>query len=212
MDLFSSGALAALLEIIAINVVLSGDNAVVIGLAAAGLQRSERGKAILFGIVAATILRIVFAVIATRLLRVFGLVLVGGFLLLWVTWKMWTELQEPAQVSEGEISQAGGKTLLQAVVQIVVADVSMSLDNVLAVAGAASQNTPVLVIGLIISIALMGFAASLIARLLDRYRWIAYLGLAAILYVAVTMVWDGAKEVWPIVAEFVAQHSQGAAG
>jgi predicted tellurium resistance membrane protein TerC len=104
------------------------------------------------------------------------------------------------------------KTLMQAVTQIVVADVSMSLDNVLAVAGAASQNTAVLVIGLVISIALMGFAASLIARLLDRYRWIAYLGLAAIFYVAATMIWDGAKEVWPVVADFIGQNSQGGQG
>jgi YjbE family integral membrane protein len=193
--------LAALLQVVLIDLVLAGDNAVVIGLAAAGLPEKQRSKAILIGILAATVLRILFAVVATQIMQIVGLLLAGGILLLWVCWKMWRELRavakEEADAKLGGAS-AGGvprKTLLQATTQIIVADVSMSLDNVLAVAGAAREHPTVLIFGLILSIALMGAAATFIARLLQKHRWIAYVGLAVILYVAVDMVVRGAHDV-----------------
>ena len=198
----SQEAIPALLQVIMIDLVLAGDNAVVIGLAAAGLAQAQRARAILVGIVAATLLRIVFAGVALELLRIVGLLLAGGILLLWVAWKMWRELRGPDQ-QETEAALTAGevhlprKTFAQAAWQIVLADVSMSLDNVLAVAGAAREHPAALVFGLGLSIVLMGLAASLIARLLNRHRWIAYVGLAIILYVALDMIWRGAHEVWP---------------
>ncbi|MCF1709243.1 TerC family protein [Tabrizicola sp. J26] len=216
MEIFTVEGLSALLQVIAIDLVLAGDNAIVIGLAAAGLPKEQRNKAILIGILAATVLRILFAVVTVQLLAITGLLLAGGILLLWVCWKMWRELradhEAEAQRAEEALSGedlnadgtiAGGaprKTLGQAALQIVVADVSMSLDNVLAVAGAAREHPSVLVIGLVLSIALMGLAASFIARLLSRYRWIAYVGLLIILYVALDMIWRGWHEVTPVVA------------
>jgi YjbE family integral membrane protein len=202
MELFTAAGFAALLEVIAINLVLSGDNAIVIGLAAAGLPAELRKKAILFGISAATVLRLVFAVIATYLLAIKGLQLAGGLLLAWVCWKMWSELRE-GQGDEAHAAaareNAAQKTFFQAATQIVVADVSMSLDNVLAVAGAAKEHSTVLVIGLIVSIALMGVAANFVAKLLSRFRWIAYLGLAVIVYVAIDMIYNGTVEVLPLI-------------
>ncbi|MBN9079412.1 MAG: TerC family protein [Rhizobiales bacterium] len=197
-------ALSALLQVIFIDLVLAGDNAIVIGLAAAGLPKHQRNKAILVGIVAATVLRIGFAAITTQLLQVIGLLLAGGVLLLWVCWKMWRELraghsQEATDVLEGREASFDGsaprKTFAQAAWLIIVADVSMSLDNVLAVAGAAREHLTVMVFGLVLSIALMGLAATYIARLLQRYRWIAYAGLAIILYVALEMIYRGGQEV-----------------
>ena len=185
-----------------IDLVLAGDNAVVIGLAAAGLPKERRSRAIFVGIVAATVLRILFASIAIKLLAIVGLLLAGGVLLLWVCWKMWRELRGPNQ-HDTEAALGGGsahvprKTFAQAAWQIVVADVSMSLDNVLAVAGAARDHPVALVFGLGLSIVLMGVAASLVARLLNQHRWIAYIGLAIILYVACDMIWRGALELWP---------------
>ncbi|MER9604412.1 TerC family protein [Mesorhizobium sp. M0243] len=215
MDIFFSAAsLTALLQVIAIDLVLAGDNAIVIGLAAAGLPAEQRKKAILLGVVAATALRIGFAAITVKLLAIVGLLLAGGILLLWVCWKMYRELRtshadeleatEALSNSDLNSDQAVAgktkrKTLGQAALQIVVADVSMSLDNVLAVAGAARDHFPVLVIGLVLSIALMGLAATFIAKLLHRHRWIAYVGLLIIFYVAVDMVYRGAVEVWPHV-------------
>lgn len=214
MDIFTAAGFSALLQVIAIDLVLAGDNAVVIGLAAAGLPREQRGKAILIGIVAATVLRIAFASVTVQLLDIIGLLVVGGILLLWVSWKMWRELrttqaEEHAAreaLANADLDHSGAiaegaprKTMRQAATQIIVADVSMSLDNVLAVAGAAREHPTVLIIGLALSIALMGFAASFIARLLDRYRWIAYIGLLIILYVAVDMIVRGSQEVWPAV-------------
>ena len=197
-QLISQAGLAAFLQVIMIDVVLAGDNAVVIGLAAGGLPREQRRRAILVGIVAATAMRIGFAFIAVRLLAIIGLLLAGGILLLWVSWKMWRELRAQGHAEAEEESAAPPrKTLAQAVWQIVLADVSMSLDNVLAVAGAARDHLEALVFGLGLSIVLMGFAASLIARLLNRYRWIAYIGLAIVLYVAVDMIWRGSHELWP---------------
>ncbi|MFK0331063.1 TerC family protein [Rhizobium sp. NPDC090275] len=204
MEIFTSAGLLALLQVIVIDLVLAGDNAVVIGLAAAGLAPDQRKKAILVGILAATVLRIALASVTVQLLEIIGLLLAGGILLLWVCWKMWREIRaNNAQDGEGEHAegaQAPRKTFFQAATQIVIADVSMSLDNVLAVAGAAREHPTVLVIGLILSIAMMGIAANFIARLLNRYHWIAYIGLAIIVYVALHMIYRGGLEVWPHVA------------
>lgn len=213
MEIFTAAGFTALLQVIAIDLVLAGDNAIVIGLAAAGLPSDQRRKAILVGIAAATILRIGFALITQWLLAVGPFLLIaGGLLLLWVCWKMWRELrvsrQEELDAAEAlanqDIDHSGAvagsakrKTFAQAAWQIVVADVSMSLDNVLAVAGAAMDHPTVLIIGLGLSIALMGFAATFVARLLHRYRWIAYVGLVIILYVAVKMLLDGAVDQFP---------------
>jgi YjbE family integral membrane protein len=196
-DIFTEAGIAAFLQVIMIDLVLAGDNAVVIGLAAAGLPGEQRRRAILVGIVAATAMRIGFAFVAVRLLAIIGLLLAGGILLLWVSWKMWRELRAQQHTGTGEIddSAAPRKSFAQAVWQIVLADVSMSLDNVLAVAGAARDHLEALVFGLALSIVLMGFAATVIARLLNRYRWIAYLGLAIILYVALDMIWRGYLEL-----------------
>ena len=212
-SLTTGEVLWALGQVIMIDLVLAGDNAVVIGLAASGLPKEQRNKAILVGILAATVLRIIFAGLATQLLQLLGLILIGGILLLWVCWKMWRELRNGHGEEQGVEAVTGedvnadgvvgapqsGKTFAQAAWQIVVADVSMSLDNVLAVAGAAREHPGVLVIGLALSIALMGLAASFIARLLQNYRWIAYVGLAIILYVALDMIYRGILEVYPAV-------------
>jgi YjbE family integral membrane protein len=202
-EFFTTEALSAFLQVIMIDLVLAGDNAIVIGLAAAGLPKHQRPKAILIGIIAATILRIGFAAVATQILQIVGLLLAGGILLLWVCWKMWRELRagndhdnDHIQTSQDATGDAPPrKTLGQAAWQIVVADISMSLDNILAVAGAAMEHPIVLAFGLIFSIALMGAAASFIARILHRYRWIAYLGLAIILYVSLEMIYRGTFEV-----------------
>jgi YjbE family integral membrane protein len=205
---------AAFVQVIMIDLVLAGDNAIVIGLAAAGLPPDLRRKAILIGIGAATLMRIGFALITTQLLAITGLLLAGGLLLLWVCWKMYEELrfskaEEHAAVealAEGDLDASGGiaegaprKTLRQAVTQIIVADVSMSLDNVLAVAGAAMDHPYILIFGLVLSVALMGVAASYIARLLERYHWIAWVGLLVILYVALKMIYEGVVELTHVV-------------
>jgi YjbE family integral membrane protein len=215
MEIFTYEGFVALMQVIGIDLVLAGDNAIVIGLAAAGLPKELRAKAILVGIGAATVMRIGFALITTQLLAIVGLLLAGGILLLWVCWKMWQELRAGAHEhdieavealantdldADGAIADdAPKKTFRQAATQIVVADVSMSLDNVLAVAGAAKDHPTVLIIGLALSIAMMGFAASWIASLLNKHRWIAYVGLAIILYVALKMMWEGWHEVQPFV-------------
>ncbi|HEX7790389.1 MAG TPA: TerC family protein [Afipia sp.] len=206
-DFLNAEILTALVQVILIDLVLAGDNAIVIGLAAAGLPKEQRSKAILIGVGAATLLRIVFAGLTTQLLEIVGLLLAGGILLLWVCWKMWRELRSSSHHDEqatapgnDQVSGDDGiprKTLAQATWQIVVADVSMSLDNVLAVAGAAREHPIVLIFGLALSIAMMGIAASFIARLLQKQRWIAYVGLAVILYVAGEMIYRGALEIWP---------------
>jgi YjbE family integral membrane protein len=184
--------LVALAQVVMIDVALAGDNAVVVGLAVAGLPRRQQRPAILLGIAGATVIRIAMGALALQLLAVIGLLLAGGVLLLWVCWKMYRELRRPHGLTEVEVK---GKTLRQAMLQIIVADVSMSLDNVLAVAGAAHGKTMVLAAGLLLSVALMGLAANLIARLLERFRWIAWIGLAIVLYVALTMIWHGGYEV-----------------
>lgn len=210
--------LVALGQVIIIDLVLAGDNAIVVGMAAAGLPKEQRGKVILIGIAAATILRILFALVTNQLLLIIGLTLAGGLLLLWVCWKFWRELVhqrrerlreaakrreqltrdervELAEPQEALPGAAPAKTMRQAITQIVIADVSMSLDNVLAVAGAASEHTWVLVVGLALSVALMGAAATIIANLLKRHHWIAYVGLAVILWVALDMIYRGSIEV-----------------
>ena len=200
LTLTTASGLSALASVIMIDLVLAGDNAIVIGLAAAGLEPKQRSRAILIGILAATVLRIAFAAFTIELLEIVGLLLAGGILLLWVCWKMWRELRKPshAQHDLGETGvTAPNKTLAQAAWQIVVADISMSLDNVLAVAGAAREHPAALVFGLGLSIVMMGVAAGFIARLLEHHRWIAYVGLAIILYVAGDMVWRGFHEVRP---------------
>ncbi len=205
-SLFSTEALIALGQVIMIDLVLAGDNAIVIGMAAAGLPKEQRGKAILIGIIAATVLRIIFALATTWLIALGAIVLVvGGLLLFWVCWKMWSELRSGGAHNDGtetvtneDLDRDGDvgdgapkKTFAQAAWQIVIADVSMSLDNVLAVAASAKDHPNVLIFGLVLSIALMGFAASFVAKLLNKHRWIAYVGLAVIVYVAIQMTWEG---------------------
>ena len=210
MEIFTAAGIAALFQVIAIDLVLAGDNAIVIGLAAAGLPAAQRSRAILVGIIAATILRISFATATAYLLGIVGLQFIGGMLLAWVCWKMWTELRSAEATAEhaptaeeAEELNVRQKTFAQAASQIVIADVSMSLDNVLAVAGAAQEHTTVLITGLVLSIALMGLAASFVARLLHRHRWIAYVGLAVIVYVAVRMLYEGGHEILPYLESWL---------
>jgi YjbE family integral membrane protein len=229
MDLnFLMPELIALGQVIMIDLVLAGDNAIVVGLAAAGLPKHQRGKVIFVGIAAATVLRIMFALVTNQLLAIIGLTLAGGILLLWVCWKFWRELMhqrrerlasanrrherlsedERRELAEPEEALPGApvaKTMRQAITQIVLADVSMSLDNVLAVAGAAQEHTWVLVVGLLLSVGLMGAAATMIAALLKSYHWIAYIGLAIILWVAVDMIYRGSIEVMVEVEQVGAQ-------
>jgi YjbE family integral membrane protein len=201
VDVFSGGSFSAFLQVIVIDLVLAGDNAVVIGMAAAGLSPGMRRKAILIGIGAATLLRIALALVATQMLAFTGLLLAGGLLLLWVCYKMWQELRghghaaQTPGIAANLPNAPSGKTLKQAVLQIVIADVSMSVDNVLAVAGAARRHIEALVFGLGLSVVLMGLASSVIARLLGKQHWIAWAGLAVIVYVAVRMVYDGLDQV-----------------
>ena len=200
---FEPGALAALAQVLLIDVVLAGDNAVAVGLVAASLPAHQRRKAIVAGIVLAAVLRVAFALVAVQLLQIFGLLLAGGLLLLWVAWKLARELRRPgpAPAAHGEApahpegKPPPTKTMRQAMVQIVIADASMSLDNVLAVAAAARDHPMVLFIGLALAVALMGFAASIIARLLDRHGWIAWVGVAIIAWVACLMIYEGGIEV-----------------
>ncbi|CAO3361910.1 YjbE family putative metal transport protein [Azospirillum melinis] len=202
--------LIALGQVVFIDLVLAGDNAIVVGMAAAGVAREKRARVIFWGIAAAVVLRIGFALAATKVMDIIGLTLAGGLLLLWVCWKLFRELRsqrEEAQaavlVADGDdagdggasVPAGGGKPVRTAIWEVIVADVSMSLDNVLAVAGAAREHLWVLAIGLLLSVALMGAAASVIARLLNRFHWIAYLGLLVIVYVAVRMIWQGSIEV-----------------
>lgn len=189
-NLGSPSALAAFGQVLMIDIMLAGDNAIVVGALAAGLPAAQRRRVILIGIFAALILRILFALIVTQLLQVVGLVFAGGLLLLWVGWKMWRELRDnPATPEHEDLKPA--RSFAAAAWAVAVADVSMSLDNVLAVAGAAREHPGILIIGLILSVILMGVAANLLARVIERYRWIAFVGLAVILFVAVRMIYDG---------------------
>ena len=208
----TAGAVTAFAQVVMIDLALAGDNAIAVGLSAAGLPAHQRRRAIVLGLAGAVVMLISFALITTQLLKVVGLLFAGGLLLLWVCWKMWRELRaqgrEEAAEGEAALEEATGvaiggrpkatpkaKTMGQALLQILVADLTMSLDNVLAVAGAARQHPGVLVAGLVLSITLMGVAASWIAKLLHRFRWLGYLGLAIVLWVAVHMIWEGSRNV-----------------
>ena len=207
MDL--SAEFSTVLEVIFINVVLSGDNAVVVGMAAAGAPAAIRPKVIFYGIGGAVVLRVFLSLLAVEFLDIVGLLFVGGILLLWVCWKLYREIRDSAAEHAGveTLSEAADpetlvestKTLGEALWQIIVADISMSLDNVLAVAGAAREHPWIMACGLLLSIALMGLAATLIARLLDRYRWLAWVGLLVIAYVALSMIWEGGWEIQQVV-------------
>jgi len=186
-------ALAAFGQVVVIDVLLAADNAIVVGALAAGLPPAMRRRVILIGVAAALLLRVVFALLVTQLLQVTGLVFAGGLLLVWVAWKMWRELR--ADAGEGEsgepLAAAAPRRFWSAAWAVAVADVSMSLDNVLAVAGAARDHPGILAVGLILSVALMGLAANVLARVIERYRWLAYVGLLVILFVAGRMIWEG---------------------
>ena len=195
--LFAPDALRALGQVVMIDLVLAGDNAIIVGALAAGLPPAQRRKVILIGILAALVMRIAFALVVSQLLQIIGLILAGGLLLLWVAWKMYRELRQTRIVPEANEPVADGtgispsKSFAAAALSVAVADVSMSLDNVLAVAGAAREHPRVLIVGLILSVALMGVAANIIARYIERYRWIAWIGLAVIVWVAGNMIVDG---------------------
>ena len=208
----SASALAAFFQVVMIDLALAGDNAVAVGLSASGLPPKQRKKAIILGLAGAVVMLIGFALITTQLLKIVGLLLAGGFLLLWVCWKMYRELRaqgrEESQEGEQALEDATGidmgatpkhqakpKTMGQALLQILIADLTMSLDNVLAVAGAAREHPTVLIVGLLLSITLMGVAATWIAKLLHRFRWIGYIGLVIVLYVSLHMVWEGSRTV-----------------
>ncbi len=192
-----ASAWAAFGQVLMIDIMLAGDNAIVVGALAAGLPADQRKKVILIGIIAALVLRIFFALIVTQLMQIVGLIFAGGILLLWVSWKMYRELQHAPAGGSPEIEgdeHAGlkpAKSFAGAAWAVAVADVSMSLDNVLAVAGAAREHPGILIIGLLLAVALMGVAANFLARYIERYRWIAWVGLAVIVYVAGTMIYDG---------------------
>ena len=213
LDIISPSELSALFSVILIDLVLAGDNALVVGMAAAGLPKEQRLKVIAIGIAVATVLRIVFALGITYLLAIIGLLLAGGILLLWVSWKLWREVEDErkrralkraASVEDGGAAAGEAvtkpKSFRAAVTQIVIADVTMSLDNVLGVAGAAREHAWVLVVGLVLSVGFMGVAATAIASLLNRYHWIAYVGTAIIAYVAVIMIWEGSIDILDAVS------------
>jgi YjbE family integral membrane protein len=196
---FDPAWLWPLFQVIVIDIVLSADNAIIVGVAAAGLPPDLRRRAIIYGIAAAAILRIICAVFVVQLLNIIGLLLVGGLLLAWVCWRMWRELRDVEagddEESDSALIKAAPTTMFAAMVNIIVADVTMSLDNVLAVAGAARDNVELLVFGLVLSVALMGAVASYVATLIQTHKWIAYVGLAVIVYVASNMIWRGAEEI-----------------
>jgi len=206
-SLISASAVSAFFQILLIDIVLAGDNAIVVGALAAGLPAEQRKKVIMIGVAAALVLRIAFALLVSQLLQVVGLVLAGGILLLWVSWRMFRELRHKDE-SAGSDEVAGdehsglkpAKSFASAAWGVALADVSMSLDNVLAVAGAAREHPYVLIFGLILSVLLMGLAANLIAKYIDRYRWIGWVGLLVILWVACKMIYEGAGHVAPVIA------------
>lgn len=202
-ELLTPAALAVFGQVVLIDIVLAGDNAIVVGALAAGLPQDQRKKVILIGIIAALVLRIGFALIATWLLGIVGLVLAGGLLLLWVAWRMWRELRSPPH-NENAAHLAQPRTFRAAALQVAVADLSMSIDNVLAVAGAAREHPEIMVVGLVLSVALMGVAANFIAGIIERYKWVAWFGFAVIVFVAGKMIWDGAHDVAPFAMQMMA--------
>jgi YjbE family integral membrane protein len=188
-------AFAAFLQVLMIDIVLAGDNAIVVGALAAGLPAEQRKKVIFIGVIAALVLRIAFALVVTQLMQIVGLIFVGGLLLVWVAWRMWRDLRsgpdDPATAADEASGLRPAKSFAGAAWAVAIADVSMSLDNVLAVAGAAREHPGILIVGLIFAVALMGLAANVIAKYIERYRWIAYVGLAVIVYVAGKMIYEG---------------------
>jgi len=191
-------AMAAFLQVLMIDIVLAGDNAIVVGALAAGLPAEQRRKVIFLGVIAALVLRIAFALVVTQLMQIVGLIFVGGLLLIWVAWRMWRDLRHAGEspgsdeiVGDEHSGLRPAKSFAGAAWAVAIADVSMSLDNVLAVAGAAREHPGILIVGLVVAVALMGIAANFIARYIERYRWIAYVGLAVIIYVAGKMIHDG---------------------
>ena len=209
-DVFTTAGLATLAQVVFIDLTMAGDNVVIMGTLAGGLPERDRKRVIMLGVGFALVFLIGFALIATALLKITGLLLAGGLLLLWVAWKMWSELHPPASpvVADDETTAVvegprRTKTFLQAAIQVTIADLSMSLDNVLAVAAAAREHPTVLLFGLALSVTLMGLAANLVAKLVQKYHWIAYIGLVVILYVASTMIWEGAHQVAPVVGRLV---------
>jgi YjbE family integral membrane protein len=209
-DVFTAGGLATLAQVILIDLTMAGDNVVIMGTLASGLPAKDRQRVILLGVGFALVFLIAFALMATWLLQLTGLLLAGGLLLLWVAYNMYRELRPAAPAVEHDdpaTLQSEGppatKTFLQAAIQITIADLSMSLDNVLAVAAAAREHPTVLFFGLALSVTLMGLAANFVAKLVQKYHWIAWIGLVVILYVAVGMIWDGAHDVAPIALRFI---------
>jgi YjbE family integral membrane protein len=215
LDLYSSSALFALFQVLMINIVLSGDNAIVIGMVAARVEARKRRLVILWGMGAAVVLRVLLSLVAVDLLDILGLSLAGGVVLLWVAWRLYRDISEQGEAQTGVEAIAGrikggagnpgssGAPLGRAILQIAIADISMSVDNVLAIAGAANQNVPVLVIGLVASITLMGVAANFIARLLQRYPALSYVGVLLIVYVGGEMIWEGSRDLPEIMHLFV---------
>ena len=206
IGLITPGAIGAFFEILMIDIVLAGDNAIVVGALAAGLPVEQRRKVIMIGVLAALMLRIAFALVVTQRLQIVGLVLAGGILLLWVAWKMFRELHHGGEspgseevVGDEHSGTRAAKSFASAAWGVALADVSMSLDNVLAVAGAARDHPWVLVFGLVLSVILMGIAANVIARYIERFRWIAWAGLLVIVWVALKMIWEGAHHVAPVI-------------
>jgi YjbE family integral membrane protein len=206
-SMLSPEAITVFFEILMIDIVLAGDNAIIVGALAAGLPADQRKKVIMIGVGAALVMRIVFALVVSQLLQIVGLILAGGLLLLFVAWKMWRELRHSHE-SAGSPEVGGdehsglkpAKSFASAAWGVAIADVSMSLDNVLAVAGAAKDHPRILVFGLILSVVLMGVAANFIAKYIERYRWIAYVGLVVIVWVAGKMIWEGWHDVAPLIA------------
>jgi YjbE family integral membrane protein len=206
-NLDQPGALTAFFQVLLIDLVLAGDKAIVVGALAAGLPAAQRKKVIMIGVAAALVLRVAFALVVTQLLQIVGLILAGGLLLLWVAWRMWRDIRHPEECSPGSEEIVGdehsglrpAKSFAAAAWAVAVADISMSLDNVLAVAGAAREHPGILIVGLVFAVALMGVAANLISRYIERYRWIAWAGLVVILWVALKMIWDGYHDVAPVL-------------
>ena len=198
-------ALAAFFQVLMIDLVLAGDNAIVVGALAAGLPAGQRKRVIMIGVVAALVLRVAFALVVSQLLQIVGLILAGGLLLLWVSWRMWRELRDAPSPGSPEVEgdeNCGvrpARSFAAAAWAVALADVSMSLDNVLAVAGASRDHPGILIVGLVLSVALMGIAANVIAKYIERFRWIAYLGLAVIVYVSLKMIWEGWHHVAPVL-------------
>ena len=208
-DIFTAAGLATLAQVILIDLTMAGDNVVVMGTLASGLPEKDRKRVILFGVMMALVFLIGFALVATQLLKITGLLLAGGLLLLWVAYNMFQELR-PSKIVVADDPDTptiegppATKTFLQAAIQVTLADLSMSLDNVLAVAAVAREHPAVLFIGLALSVTLMGLAANLVAKLVQKYHWIAWVGLVVILYVALGMVWEGWHQVSPAAMAFI---------